>query len=52
MFNLNYEGITLDLLLTSDEGFRVFESEVNLDVSYNCLESYVPCPESGKCQMG
>ena len=52
MFNLNYEGITLDLILTSDEGFRVYESEVILDVSYNCLESYVPYPESGKCQMG
>ena len=52
MFNLNYEGINLDLLLTSDEGFRVFESEINLDVSYNCLESYVSYPESGKCQIG
>ena len=52
MFNLNYEGITLDLILTSDEGFRVYESEVILDVSYNCLESYVPYPETGMYQKG
>ena len=50
MFNLNYEGITLDLILTSDEGFRVYELEVTLDVSYHCLDSYIPYPESSKYQ--
>ena len=29
---------------------RVFESEVDLDVSYDCLDSYVSYPESGKSE--
>ena len=39
---------SLSSTLSEDNAGRVFELELNLDVSYNCHDSYVHYPESGK----
>ena len=48
--NVWVPNTALDFILTSDMMGRGFEVEINLDVSYNCLTSYVQYPDTGKSE--